>query len=79
MNSLNEIRARVARDGIGRIELATAAGVTPETVKRVLDDDDANPTLETLTKLDSGIDKVIANREAAAQAILAGTATAGGA
>ena len=71
MNSLNEIRARVIREGIGRMELSVASGIHSSTVKRLLDDDDdANPTLETLTKLSTGIDRVIADREAAAQRIL---------
>lgn len=79
MNSLNEIRARVIRDGIGRTELSAASGLHSSSVQRLLDDDDANPTLETLTKLSTGIEKIVADREAEARRILnpAATATAG--
>lgn len=71
MNALNDIRALVVRHGIGRVELAEAAGVTPATVQRLLDDADANPTLETLSKMKAGIDRVLSAREAAAAKVLA--------
>ena len=68
--TVNEIRALVLRNGIGRTELVEAAGVAPQTLQRVLDDEPVNTTTETLSKLKTGIDRVIADREAAAQRIL---------
>lgn len=72
MSTLNDIRAAVVRHGIGRVELAEMAGVSPQTIQRLLDEDDANPTLETLGKVCAGIDRVIARREEQVKAIAAG-------
>lgn len=83
MNALIALRADVARHGIGRMELAAAADVTAQTVQRILDDGDANPTIETLGKLTAGVRRVLKQREAEAEMILtagqaSGAAVGGG-
>lgn len=71
--TIKEVRAEAERYRFSLTELANASGLSVETVRRALSDI-GDPLSSTVGALDKGIDRVIAKREAAAQAILSPTA-----